>query len=87
MPRHNIDRLDRDAKRLQEALTDLAKQSDFEELLRLWRRPGWTTPAEFLLVQGSLEAMLGLAKQLGQMKATLINGSRKVGLETRTNVA
>ena len=47
-------------------------------LRREWRRPGWTTPAEFLLVSTILDSMAAHVDALAGMKAGLIKGSRAV---------
>ena len=78
MPQHDVERLARGVKTLQDILTDLGKPADFEELVRIWRRPGWTTPAEFTLVAGTIDSMVTLTKHVAEMKQVLMRGSREV---------
>jgi hypothetical protein len=81
MNKRDLEHLERSMRTLQGALGELSRQDDLEELIPLWRRPGWTTPAEFLLVQGTLDSMVTIAEHLGVMKRTLIEGSRQVAID------
>lgn len=78
MPRHDIQALEREVRTLRQILLDLSKPDDFEELVQIWRKPGWTTPAEFTFVAGQIDAMVGLSKQLVEMKQVLLRGSQQV---------
>jgi hypothetical protein len=51
---------------------------DFEELLRIWRHPGWTTPAELYFASGVLDAMVAQIRLVIELKAVLLNGSEAV---------
>jgi hypothetical protein len=53
--------------------------SELQELLGIIHRPGWTTLAEGLLVQGIAENMLLHTKTLMSLRHTLLTGSRSVG--------
>ncbi len=66
-------------KTLSEGLAELAKAPEFAELLTIIHRPGWTTPAEALLVAGMLEAMNANVQHLTAMKGALLAGARAVG--------
>jgi hypothetical protein len=61
------------------SLKELADGKDFDELMLLIRKPGWTTPAEAMLVNGLLDNMSAQAKQLGELKRNLMAGARAVG--------
>ena len=76
----NIGRLETQIKTLSRSLARLASQEELEELLRNIHRPGWTTPAEFTLVTGTLDSMIHLAKGLDEMKQVLVKGSREVAV-------
>ena len=65
-------------KDLTQSLKMLADEQDFAELLLIIRRPGWTTPAEFALVNGLLDAMSAQAQHLAGLKQTLLTGARAV---------
>jgi hypothetical protein len=77
MPRHDIDVLVRKTEEIQGLLKEV---SIFEELIPIWRRPGWTTPAEFILVEGMLDSMARLSSQLIEMKQVVLKGSLEVGV-------
>src|SRR4051812_33308275 len=64
MSKHDVAHLESAAKKLRQQLADLNSDAYFEELIPIWRRPGWTTPAELLLVEGAINAMIGAAGQL-----------------------
>ncbi len=76
---HNIAHLETQIKNLRAQLANVADGTDLEELLIIIHRPGWTTPAEALLVSGIIDTMLEHAKVLTGLKQVLINGSRAVG--------
>lgn len=77
--RANIDRLEKKITALSDALAHLGSEEDFRELIRIIRFPGWTTPAELLLVTATVDTMLGYARVLTQQKAALLKGSKAVG--------
>jgi hypothetical protein len=72
---HNTELLEERATEFQRLVRDL---DDFEELIRMWRHPGWTTPAEFYFATGLLDAMVGQIRLVVDLKAMLLNGSEAV---------
>jgi hypothetical protein len=60
---------------LRDAILGLSAEQDIQELIRIWRRPGWTTPAEFLFASGLVDAMATQVDALVRMKTTLMKGS------------
>ncbi len=75
---HDVKRLEAGVTKLGQSLTKLADEKEFSELIRLFRKPGWTTPAEFTLVAGVLDAMNAQATSLVNLKQALVQGSREV---------
>lgn len=77
---HKIDikKLEKKITSLSKALANLNSAADFRKLIQEWRRPGWTTPAEFLLVSGILDSMAGQIHALATLKGDLIKGSKAV---------
>jgi len=65
---------------LAQSFASVADPKDFTALLQLIHRPGWTTPAESLLVQGIIEAMDGHIQVLTRLKQALMEGAGKVEL-------
>ena len=51
------------------------------DLIPIIHRPGWTTPAEVLLVSGLVESMLQHSQILDSMHGVLIRGAQAVGKE------
>jgi hypothetical protein len=47
-------------------------------LILEWRRPGWTTPAEFIFVSAILDSMASNVAALAKLKGDLIKGSKAV---------
>jgi hypothetical protein len=72
---HDTGLLEERAIEFQRLVRDL---DDFEELIRIWRHPGWTTPAEFYFASGLLDAMVSQLRLVVDLKAMLLNGSEAV---------
>jgi len=83
MEKHDISKLEKHVKELNQSLNGLADNTEFDELLKIIHRPGWTTPAEFMFAMGVVESMTVHARALTDLKRTLINASRKVS-ETKS---
>ena len=83
MEKHDLTKLEKNIKELNQSLSSLSANSEFDELLKIIHRPGWTTPAEFAFAIGVVESMTAHAKAMTDLKRTLINASRKVG-ETKS---
>ena len=66
-------------KDLSQNLKTPADERNMTELMTIIHRPGWTTPAEALLVGGYLDAMNAHAQHLANLSQTLLAGARAVG--------
>jgi hypothetical protein len=75
---HDVKHLGSRIEDLRKELAALAVDKDYEELLRIIHRPGWTTPAEFAFAVGLAEAMLAQTKTLAGLKQAFLKGSRAV---------
>jgi len=75
---HSLAHLEWRIKELGEQLGTMGDTSDLEELIFLLHQPGWTTPAEYLLVSGIVDAMQEHGKALTTLRQSLITGSRLV---------
>jgi hypothetical protein len=80
MPNGKIDikALDKKVTSISKALANLSSAEDFRKLILEWRRPGWTTPAEFMFVSGILDSMAAQTAAMAGLKANLIKGSKAV---------
>ena len=78
MDKHDVTHLETQIKQLGRCFSSLADDRDFQELITIIHRPGWTTVAEHLLVTGVVDSMLAQAKTLVGLKQALLNGSRAV---------
>jgi hypothetical protein len=76
--RVDIKKIESRCQELTQALKGAADNKDFDELLTIIHKPGWTTPAEALLVHALLESMVAQAKHLAGLKQTLLAGARAV---------
>jgi hypothetical protein len=76
---HNIAHLETRIMELGEQLGTMSDTSDLKEMIILIHHPGWTTPAEYLLVSGIVDAMQGHAKALTTLRQALITGGRVIG--------
>jgi hypothetical protein len=71
-------RLEKQISALSDALANLNSADDFKKLILLIKKPGWTTPAEFLFALGLVNSMLSQVKALNEMKTVLLRGSNAV---------
>ncbi|MFB9994192.1 hypothetical protein ACFFLM_19740 [Deinococcus oregonensis] len=78
---HDIKTMTREIRALRVSLRELAASDSLERLLKLIPRPGWTTPAEFELVRGSVAHLQAQADALHAFQRTLLKGSELVGRE------
>jgi hypothetical protein len=78
--KHDLGRLERQITDLSKALKSLSDDQDLVELLKIIKRPGWTTPAEFVFVTGIAESLSVQVKAVQSLKKILVNGSRQVGV-------
>lgn len=53
--------------------------NELRELVKTFKKPGWTTPAEFRFAMGLTEGLIAQVEALDSFKNTLIQGSRLVG--------
>ncbi|HEY9642043.1 MAG TPA: hypothetical protein V6C57_16265 [Coleofasciculaceae cyanobacterium] len=79
METQDLTKLEARIKELSHGLQQLSNDDDLAELIRIIHHPGWTTPAEYLFVSGLVDALIIKTKTLGNLKHTLIAGSRLVG--------
>ena len=79
--RHNIKELDNNAAQLIEALERLNTTVALVDELRLkvFPRPGWTTPAEFALVAASLTSLRGHVETAAAFATAVAKAAQQVG--------
>jgi hypothetical protein len=70
--------IERHVGELRKIIGDLAAPAPFEELLKIVHRPGWTTLAEFALVNLNLETLTATTRILVQVKGDLIKAAGQV---------
>lgn len=79
MPRgHDIKKLEKKVDALSNALAKLSNADDFRELLRILRKPGWTTPAEYLFATAIIDNFIAQVKTLSELKTSLLKSSKEV---------
>jgi hypothetical protein len=79
MEKHDVTKLEGRINELSHSLKQLSNDGEMQELLQIIHRPGWTTPAEALLVSGIVDSMVAKTKTLMDLKHTLMAGSRAIG--------
>ncbi|MGH8078828.1 MAG: hypothetical protein ACREPE_16125 [Lysobacter sp.] len=77
----HIKLLDEKISDLSDALAHLGKGTDLAELLRIIRKPGWTTPAEFRFSVALVETMKLQVDGLAQTSARLLEAAKVVGMD------
>ncbi len=82
---HNIAYLEGRVRELGKLLETMSDTGDLEELIILMRRPGWTTPAEYLLVSATVYAMQQQMETLAALRQTLLNASRAIAQADELN--
>lgn len=75
----DIDLLDKKVDVISDLLAKLSSEDDLRRLVREWRRPGWTTPAEYILVAGMLDSFQRQVSGIVDMKQDLFKGVESVG--------
>ena len=75
----HIEKLHVQLRDTQEALRALVDDVTLEELIPIWKRPGWTTPAEYFFVSRALQQVHDAALGLQENVRSLVKGSDLVG--------
>ena len=78
--KHNADvnALEKRVTELSDALAHLSSADEFKRLIIILKRPGWTTPAEFIFASGIVDSMLAHTSALAKLKSDLVKGSEAV---------
>jgi len=80
---HDLDKLGRQFKDLDSLLSRLAAAERRKELIRIIKVPGWTTPAEFLLVSSITQSITAQLKVLEKLEVHLLEASQIIGKQER----
>lgn len=78
MEEHDVGQLEEHIEQVQVRLRTLVDEDRFAELIRIIRKPGWTTPAEFYLVNTVVEIVGRQVDILDHLSIGLLEGSQKV---------
>jgi hypothetical protein len=77
---HDIKALDKQVGDLIASIKQLGRIEDLEELrLKVFPRPGWTTPAEFKLVSAAFDALRAQVDAASVLKQKVVEASRGIG--------
>ena len=76
---HDLDKLARSLKNLDTVLGKYAAAERRRELIKIIKVPGWTTPAEFLLVSSIVENVTAQLKVLERLETDLLKAAKLVG--------
>ena len=64
---------------LLKAVRGLRLEPNIQELIKFIKQPGWTTPAEAILVRTSIEQITDVVRIVDRMGEGLVRGAREVG--------
>ena len=76
---HDPVALDQRIKLAREAFEQYGSTVDTDELLIIIHKPGWTTPAEWLMVEGLLESLTAQTQTLFATRQALLAACKRVG--------
>lgn len=74
----HVPALDKKITALSDALAHLSSANDLRELLKIIRNPGWTTPAEFMLVMANLNILESQVRNFADQTKQLVEAARQV---------
>ena len=72
MEDHDVGQLERNIEQVQVRLRALVDEDRFAELIRFIKKPGWTTPAEFYLVNTTVEIVGRQIEIVDQLSTGLV---------------
>lgn len=81
MDNRHVEKLEKQVGQLRDILRELNDKLSLDEFLTIIHRPGWTTIAEWKLVEGGLDSMIAMAVALNDLKLSILAGARAVGHE------
>ena len=78
MTRHNIPQLEAKIREVEQALNALSASSQTTEMLKIIHRPGFTTPAEFLLVSSVVDTLALQLRNVATLQESLLTACREI---------
>ena len=76
--KHDIPKFEKKLRTLNSSWKELYDSKDFLELFKIIHFPGYTTPAEFRLVNGLADSMQAVTLVLLNMKQELVKSSHAI---------
>lgn len=86
MDKHELAHVEAQIHSLRTSHSALAESDDYDELLKIIHRPGWTTPAELQFVHAALESLISQTRQLTALRQNVLAAARAVGVARAANV-
>ena len=86
MEDHDVGQLEKNIEQVQVRLRALVEEDRYAELIRIIRKPGWTTPAEFHLVSSGIEIVGRQIEIIDQLSRGLLEGGQKVTVKEHAAV-
>lgn len=80
---HDLEKLGHQLKDLDTLLGRFAAAERRRQLIKIIKVPGWTTPAEFILVSSIVENITVQLKALESLEANLVKGAEQVGKQIK----
>lgn len=75
----DLRQLEKQITTLSDALARLGRGTTLADLLKIIRKPGWTTPAELAFLRTGLNAMQNQVAAIGKLQDELVAASKQVG--------
>ena len=73
-----LDKLDKKITALSDALAKLGRGTTLQELLKIIRRPGWTTPAEYGFATTIIDALQVQVTALDRLSTAMVKSAALV---------
>jgi len=83
--KRHVGQIDQRLHILQGAYADFGN-TDFDELFKIIHFPGWTTPAEFFLINSLLDPTEGALKTVIDLHGALVKGAMAIAEESKVGV-
>lgn len=74
-----LENLERGLRQFDHSLMRLVERKSVEELIRIIKRPGWTTPAEFALVSAVVQALQHQVNAMAELQQKLVAAADRIG--------
>jgi hypothetical protein len=79
--KHDIAGLEKKLRTIQKGMANLGEQNLSDEFIQIIHGPGWTTPAEFMLVSAMADSLQKQIETAGAHCKQLVEAASRIGKE------